>query len=220
MISNDSLTSLCSKTIIDLENNVLGRVVDAILHYENLELCGLVITRSTIDDPKEVKESEEQILPIEYIKDIKNDGVYLNASVNQINTVSCEEMENKDEVIRFKDLIKFRIYSKNQDDVGRVEDLIFLEKVFIQMKINPKYFSNLAPRYSPIEGLTCGANIDELDISNVDIHIKVSDREIERRIKLVMDSDFEKVFLERSLLKRDEGELRIRRLRNLMSNIS
>ncbi|MCE7736249.1 MAG: hypothetical protein GPJ54_15315 [Candidatus Heimdallarchaeota archaeon] len=220
MIANDSLTSLCSKTIIDLENNVLGRVIDAILHYENLELCGLVITRSAIDDPEEVKESEEQILPIDYIKDIKNDGVYLNASVNQINTVRCEEMENKDEVLRFKDLIKLRIYSENNDDVGRIEDLIFLDKVFIQMKINPQYFNNLAPRYSPIEGLMCGANIDELDISNVDIRIKVSDREIERRIKLVMDSDFEKLYLEPALLKRSEGELRIRRLRNLMSNIS
>ncbi|MFV2016142.1 MAG: hypothetical protein ACC656_11980, partial [Candidatus Heimdallarchaeota archaeon] len=209
MITNDSLTSLCSKTIIDLDNKILGKVTDAILYYEDLGFCGLIIAKNVRAPQKEAKKNEEHMLPKEYIKDIRNEGVYLNNSIHNINTVRCEEMESKDEVLRFKDLIKLPIFDENNNDVGRIEDLIFLEDVFVEMKIDPQYFSNLAPRYSPIEGLRCGVNVNELDISKIDIHVKISDREIERRIKIVMDTDFEKIFLNGALLKKNEGELRI-----------
>lgn len=190
MLANHYLSSLKSKTIVDSDNVRNGEVIDTIIHIENLEPCGLVIKRSEFDSTREnmkLKDEEEQILPVEFIDEIGTSNVLLNTSFNKVNTVMCDEIENKDEIIRFTELKKLPVYNPDNTIIGKVKDLVFMNQVLVEVELISEELDNIQFEESYPEGKLCGITINEIDVSQVDIHVKISDQEINRRINLSND---------------------------------
>jgi sporulation protein YlmC with PRC-barrel domain len=196
----------------------MGHVSNAILHYKDLDVCGLVIVRGDTEEELDVEEKYELILPIEYIEEIKDENVILNTPMNQINTVRCDEIAEKDEIMNFTDLQKLPIYDHHNNNVGHINDIIFLDKPLVELTIDSTFFVDNESRHGFPTHLIYASNINELDVSKIDIHLKVSEKEIERRLKLTMNSQYNLLY-EDSPMK-EMGDTRARLWRFLQNSIS
>jgi sporulation protein YlmC with PRC-barrel domain len=196
----------------------MGKVTNALVHYKDVDVCGLVIVRGDTEERKELEEKDEQILPMEFIQEVRDDNIVLNTAIQHINTVRCDELAEKEEIMKFTEMQKLPIYDHQNNQVGHINDIIFLEKTLVELNINSTYFVDPEARHGFPENLIYGSNTDELDISKNDIYLKVSDKEIERRLKLTMDSRFSELYRNKSM--KEMGDTRARLWRYLQTSIS
>ena len=122
-------TQLSKYTVRDVNNKKIGHVGDLLLNKDDWSLNSFIIHGSFIEEKLEamkLKEDIDPIVPKEFIdNEITVDKLILITKPVHLLAKTFTGWQPKDKVRQFSKLRKLKVFDENDEDVGRVIDILF-----------------------------------------------------------------------------------------------
>jgi sporulation protein YlmC with PRC-barrel domain/tellurite resistance protein len=128
MISKTSLANLKFKPILDAQGNEIGKIKNAVINKENLDIRGFVVYGSTTEEILEslkLRKDIDHLITSEVIESVDDYNIRLNKNKEELVNI-MQPGELKENEVLFKDFKTQPVYEKSTgQNIGMVKDIHF-----------------------------------------------------------------------------------------------